>query len=105
MTIGAGGAVAQSSFFRKKIEEQKTMLKEVIAKDVPSVIDRAIEKSEQKIRILYDSIINESSKKKNLWVEAQNGIIETNNKPKSADSQEQTLSYISELETISSKLN
>ena len=105
MTIGAGGAVAQSSFFRKKIEEQKTMLKEVIAKDVPSVIDRAIEKSEQKIRILYDSIINESSKKKKLWVEAQNGIIETNNKPKSAKSQEQTIFYISELETISSKLN
>ena len=105
MTIGAGGAVAQASFFKKKIEEQKTILKEEIAKDVPTIIDRATIKSEQRIQSLYNRIIEESSKKKTLWIEAQTEIINTNNKPKSADVQKQSLSYISELETILLKLN
>ena len=105
MGIGTGGAVIQSSFFKKKLEEQRDELKNAIAKDIPIVVDKATEKSEQKIRSLYDSIINESSKKKCAWIEAQADIIASNNKPKSADAQEQTRSFISELETISSKLN
>ena len=105
MSIGAGGAVLQNSFFKKKIEEQKSILKEEIAKDIPVVIDRATEKSEQRIQFHYNTIIEESSKKKELWIDAQTTAINTYNKPKSADAQEQIRSYISELETISSKLN
>ena len=105
MSIGAGGAVLQNSFFKKKIEEQKSILKEEIAKDIPVVIDRATEKSEQRIQFHYNTIIEESSKKKELWIDAQTTAINSYNKPKSADAQEQIRSYISELETISSKLN
>lgn len=105
MGIGTGGAIVTGNFFKKKLDEQREELKNAIAKDIPIVIDRATEKSEQKIRSLYDSIIDELSKKKNSWVEAQADIIASNNKPKSADAQEQTRSFISELETISSKLN
>lgn len=105
MGIGTGGAIMTGNVFKKKLDEQREELKKAIAKDIPIVIDKAIEKSEQKIRSLYDSIIKELSKKKNSWVEIQADIIAANNKPKSADAQEQTRSFISELETISSKLN
>ena len=104
MGIGTGGAIMTGNFFKKKLDEQREELKNVIAKDIPIVIDKATEKSEQKIRSLYDSSINELSKKKSSWVETQADIIAVNNKPKSADAQEQTRSFISELETISSKL-
>lgn len=104
MGIGTGGAIMTGNFFKKKLDEQREELKNVIAKDVPIVIDKATEKSEQKIRSLYDSSINELSRKKSSWVETQADIIAVNNKPKSADAQEQTRSFISELETISSKL-
>ena len=73
--------------------------------DIPVVIDRATEKSEQRIQFHYNTIIEESSKKKELWIDAQTTAINTYNKPKSADAQEQIRSYISELETISSNLN
>ena len=105
MGIGTGGAIMTSNFFKKKLDEQREELKNAIAKDIPIVIDKATEKSEQRIRSLYDSIIRESSSKKNSWVETQTDIIAANNKPKSAETQEQTRSFISELETISSKLN
>lgn len=104
MGIGTGGAIMTGNFFKKKLDDQREELKNAIAKDIPIVIDKATEKSEQKIRSLYDSIIRESSNKKNAWVETQADIIAANNKPKSADAQEQTRSLISELETISSKL-
>ena len=104
MGIGTGGAIMTGNFFKKKLDEQREELKNVIAKDVPIVIDKATEKSEQKIRSLYDSSINELSRKKSSWIETQADIIAVNNKPKSADAQEQTRSFISELETISSKL-
>lgn len=105
MGIGTGGAILTGNIFKKKMDEQREELKNAIAKDIPIVINKATEKSEQKIRSLYDSIINESSKKKNSWVETQADIIAANNKPKSAEAQEQTRSFISELETILSKLN
>ena len=105
MGIGTGGGILQSVVFKKKVEEQRQQIKTAIAKDIPIVIDKATEKSEQKIRTLYDSIIRESSNKKNSWVEVQTDIIAANNKPKSAEAQELTRSFISELETISSKFN
>jgi ribosome biogenesis GTPase A len=105
MGIGAGGAILQNSFFKKKIEEQKSILKNEIAKDIPLIIDKATIKSEQRIQFHYNSIIEESSKKKELWIETQTTAIEANDKPKSAEAQKQVCSYISELETISSKLN
>lgn len=105
MGIGTGGAIMTSNFFKKKLDEQREELKNAIAKDIPIVIEKATEKSEQRIRSLYDSIIRESSSKKNSWVETQTDIIAANNKPKSAEAQEQTRTFISELEIILSKLN
>ncbi len=105
MGIGAGGGVLQQKFFKKKVEEQKMLLKESIAKDVPQIIENAVAKSEERIRELYDSILEQSAKKKELWREAQSIAIETENMPKTIDQQNILRNNISELEVIKQQLN
>lgn len=105
MGIGTGSTLIQSGIFKKKLEDQRGLLKAEIAKDIPLIIDKATEKSEGKIQALYDKIIAESSQKKALWVEAQNSAIDANNKPKSEAAQNNICSSISELNVIISKLN
>lgn len=100
---GAGGTVLQNSFFKKKMEEQKVILKNEIAKDIPQIIEQAVSKSEQRIQFLYNSVIEESSKKKELWIETQKSAIEVNNKPKSIELREQVLMNIEKLEKLSSQ--
>lgn len=105
MGIGTGGTIIQSVFFKKKLEEQRAQLTATIAKDIPTVVDKATANSEQRIQAIYDSVIKESSKKKELWIDAQKMAIEANNKPKSAETQKQVCDNISELETASVQLN
>lgn len=105
MGIGAGGAILQSTFFKKKIEEQKAQLKDSIAKDIPQIVDNAISKSEIRIKMLYDSILEQSEKKKDLWKEAQFLAIETENKPKTEQQQKELQNRILELESIKRQLN
>lgn len=105
MGIGAGGAILQSTFFKKKIEEQKAQLKDSIAKDIPQIVDNAISKSEIRIKMLYNSILEQSEKKKDLWKEAQFLAIETENKPKTEQQQKELQNHILELESIIKQLN
>lgn len=105
MGIGAGGAILQSTFFKKKIEEQKTQLKDSIAKDIPQIVDNAISKSEIRIKMLYDSILEQSEKKKDLWKEAQFLAIEAENKPRTEQQQKELQNHILELESIKRQLN
>lgn len=105
MGIGAGGAILQSTFFKKKIEEQKTQLKDSIAKDIPQIVDNAISKSEIRIKMLYDSILEQSEKKKDLWKEALFLAIEAENKPRTEQQQKELQNHILELESIKRQLN
>lgn len=65
MGFGAVGGVLQSKLIKKKTEEQRVLLKEAIASDIPIIVNRAIENSEDKIISLYNSILRESSKRRN----------------------------------------
>ncbi len=105
MGFGAVGATLQSKFTTKKIEEQKELLKENIAKDIPAIIDRAIGKSEGRIKAIYDSILQQSSQKKELWREAQSIAIESENEPKTKEQQIILNTNLSTLEVIKEKLN
>ena len=105
MGIGAGGAILQSTFFKKKIEEQKTQLKDSIAKDIPQIVDNAISKSEIRIKMLYDSILEHSEKKKDLGKEAQFLALEAENKPRTEQQQKELQNHILELESIKRQLN
>lgn len=105
MGFGTVGGLLQNKLIKKKTEEQRTIIKEAIASDIPIIINRAIENSEVKIISLYNSILNESSKKKVLWKEAQTLAIESENKPRSNENLEIVKTHLTTLESILVKLN
>lgn len=105
MGFGTAGCILQSKFFKKKLEEQQAMLKQAIATDVPQIIEKATIKSESKILAIYDSILKESEKKKELWKEAQDICIENEKKPDSCEQSENVKTQLTELNNIIAKLN
>ena len=105
MGFGAVGGILTTNFFKAKIEEQREMLKKNIATDIPIIIDKAIEKSEEKIISLYNLILKDSAKKKELWREAQSLAIESEKNPKSNENLELVRTHLTALENILEKLN
>lgn len=105
MGFGTAGCILQSKFFKKKLEEQQAMLKQAIATDVPQIIEKATIKSESKILAIYDSILKESEKKKELWKEAQDICIENEKKPGCCEQSENVKTHLTELNNIIAKLN
>lgn len=79
MGVGTAGTLITSSVFKKKIEEQRTLVKEAIAKDVPAIIMQATENSEKRIQRLYDEMLDDSGKKKQTWLETQLAAIKNAN--------------------------
>lgn len=76
MGVGTVGALITVSLFKKKVEEQRAIIKDAIAKDVPAVIIQASENSESRIKELYREMIEDSDKKKIVWLETQSLAIE-----------------------------
>lgn len=105
MGFGTAGCILQAKFFKKKVEEQQAMLKQAIATDVPQIIEKATIKSESKILAIYDSILKESEKKKELWKEAQDICIENEKKPGCCEQSENVKTHLTELNNIIAKLN
>lgn len=79
MGVGTAGTLITSSVFKKKIEEQRTLVKEAIAKDVPTIVMQATANSEKRIQSLYDEMLHDSNKKKQTWLETQSAAIESTN--------------------------
>lgn len=79
MGVGTAGTLITSSVFKKKIEEQRTLVKEAIAKDVPAIVMQATANSEKRIQSLYDEMLHDSDKKKQAWLETQSVAIESAN--------------------------
>lgn len=79
MGVGTAGTLITSSVFKKKIEEQRTLVKEAIAKDVPTIVMQATANSEKRIQSLYDEMLDDSDKKKQAWLETQSVAIENAN--------------------------
>lgn len=77
MGVGTAGTLIASTFFKRKIEDQRQSLKEAIAKDVPHIIMQATSESERRIQNIYDDLIRESDKKKDAWLEAQSKTIDS----------------------------
>ena len=102
MGIGTAGTLITNSIFQKVIEEQRKVLREAIAKDVPSIVFKATENSEKRILALYEDILKDSDDKKDAWLESQINAIETENLP--ADSLGSVTSSISSLTEIKSQL-
>lgn len=79
MGVGTAGTLITSSVFKKKIEEQRNLVKEAIAKDVPAIVMQATANSEKRIQRLYDEMLDDSDKKKQSWLDAQSVTIENAN--------------------------
>ena len=79
MGIGTASTLITSSVFKKKIEEQRTLVKEAIAKDVPTIVMQATANSEKRVQSLYDEMLDDSNKKKQTWLETQAAAIESAN--------------------------
>lgn len=79
MGVGTAGTLITSSIFKKKIEEQRILVKEAIAKDVPAIVMQATANSEKRIQSLYDEMLDDSDKKKQAWLETQSVAIESAN--------------------------
>lgn len=73
--IGTGGSIISEGIFKKKIEAQRDVIRDEIAKSVPEVIREAMTYSEGRIKNMYKDIIKESIKQEKLWVETQSEAI------------------------------
>ena len=79
MGVGTAGTLISSSVFKKKIEEQRLIVKEAIAKDVPVIVMQATCNSEKRIQNIYNEMLEDSDKKKQAWLETQEIAIDNAN--------------------------
>lgn len=77
--IGTGGNMLMDTLFTKKVDEQRAILKEEISKNVPKVINKALEYTEGRIKILYKKILDDASEKEASWLEKQKDMIDLAN--------------------------
>lgn len=104
MGVGTAGTLITSSIFKKKIEEQRALIKGAIAKDVPAILMQATTNSERRIQSLYDEMLHDSDKKKQAWLETQSVTIESAN-PSQVQSQLNSIAaYKSQLTEIKNKI-
>lgn len=82
MGIGTGSAILTEGFFKKKVEEQRKLLGRTIATEVPRVISLATAESEQRLKSVYDDVIQSAKETETAWMAAQEKLIEDSMKPK-----------------------
>lgn len=82
MGIGTGSAILTEGFFKKKVEEQRKLLGRTIATEVPRVISLATAESEQRLKSVYDDVIQSAKETETAWMAAQEKLIEDSIKPK-----------------------
>jgi len=75
MGVGTGGSILSESFFKKRTEDQRLILKEAIAQNVPGVVKNAMMHSERRIKKMYNDIISDASEQQENWLEAQKEVI------------------------------
>jgi GTP-binding protein EngB required for normal cell division len=105
MGVGTAGTLITSSIFKKKIEEQRTQVKDAIAKDVPAIVMQATANSEKRIQEIYDEMLHDSDEKKQAWLESQSLAIENGNPSKVQDELNSLSSKISNFKELLNKLS
>ena len=105
MGVGTAGTLVTSSFFKKKIEEQRQAIKERISIDIPTIILQATTNSESRIRTLYEDIIKDSGNKKSAWFEAQSLAIDNENQNQTQEKMDSIKENISKLSQILDKIS
>lgn len=79
MGIGTGTTIFSERFFKKKLEEQRTKLKDEIAHCVPAYIEQSMEDSENRLEAVYKNIMDEADKSEQAWLAAQQAAMDSVN--------------------------
>ena len=94
MGIGTGTTIFSERFFKRKLEEQRNMLRDEIARCVPILIEQSMEDSEKRLEAVYQNIISEADKTEQAWLDAQQAAIDGINASKSDESMEEEKKYL-----------
>jgi len=81
MGVGTGSAIFSEKIFNSKIEQQRTIVKDAIAVNVPKIIDRSMSQSDARVRYIYSDIIKSALEKEKEWTDKQKEAIEKSVKP------------------------
>lgn len=103
--IGTGGSILTTMFAKKKLEQQHEDMKAAIAKDIPNIVARATDNSEKRVQNLYEDMLRESEKKKDLWLESQLQAVETANGPKNEEQNVKLTAQIGQLRELEAQFN
>ena len=103
--IGTGGSILTTMFAKKKLEQQHEDMKAAIAKDIPNIVARATDNSEKRVQNLYEDMLRESEKKKDLWLESQLQAVETANGPKNEEQKAKLTVQIGQLRELEAQFN
>lgn len=89
MGVGTTANILSRKFLEKEGYCQREAIKELIAKQVPTVIAEASSNSSTKIKIIYNDIIFESHNTEARWMTAQRSLIRSSVENQGKDAKEQ----------------
>lgn len=101
--IGTGVSLVSEKIFRGKIEKQKEALKSEIVRNIPVLIQNAMQESEKRLKAVYQNVMNEAVKSEGVWLEAQRAAAKTVT-VKDTEQKKQVYSRLAQLEQIQKKL-
>lgn len=104
MGIGTGSTIITEKVFKGKIDQQRTAIKEAIEKNIPEIIMAATSESENRLKQVYEDIINEAKKSEEAWFKAQESAIEDSEIPKNKDEFDKLKNMLGKIENIKSDL-
>ncbi|MGN0456278.1 MAG: dynamin family protein [Acutalibacteraceae bacterium] len=102
--IGTGSSIITEKVFKGKIENQKAKIKEVIAQNVPEVIDSATMQTEERLNMRYNEIIKSAREKEDSWMAVQSEAIENSVKTLNPKCEEILDSNIADIKSLYSRI-
>lgn len=102
--IGTGSSIITEKVFKGKIENQKAKIKEVIAQNVPEVIDSATMQTEERLNMRYNEIIKSAREKEDSWMAVQSEAIENSVKTVNPKCEEILDSNIADIKSLYSRI-
>ena len=85
-------------------ENQKAKIKEVIAQNVPEVIDSATIQTEERLNMRYNEIIKSAREKEDSWMAVQSEAIENSVKTLNPKCEEILDSNIADIKSLYSRI-
>lgn len=100
MGVGTGANLISRKILEKKGEEQRLTVKNLIAEQMPVVINDATSDSEIKIRILYSEVIKEALATERRWMQAQRDLVQRNTMPGYTEEKNKMMAKIEVVEKL-----